>query len=291
MAHCRSAWTFVLFGFLLLFDQSAFAAAVQAVDDSGRPIHLSAPARRILSLAPHVTELIFAAGAGSKLVGVTTFSDYPEAAKKIPLVGDYGKIDAERILAIKPDLVIGWQSGNSPADIASLERLGIPVFLTEPRRLEDIPRLLGAIGELAGTQAPAAVAANEFRTKSDILRQEYAGRPPVRVFYEIWHEPLMTINGDHLISAVIDLCGGRNLFSRAGGLTPTISIEDVLAGNPQAVVASHSLQGWQAYPRLDAVRHGNLFYLHPDLIQRQTPRILEGARQMCAQIDQARRSK
>lgn len=264
------------------------AASVTAVDDAGRTVALPAPARRILSLAPHVTELVFAAGAGAKLAGATSFSDYPAAAKSLPLVGDYGKIDAERILALKPDLVIGWRSGNSAADIAALERLGLSVFLTEPRRLEDIPRLIETIGELADTRQEAAAAAAGFRAEAAELRRRYGGRRPVRVFYEIWHDPLLTINGAHIISDVIGLCGGNNIFAAAGSLTPAVSAEDVLAGSPEAIVASHSLQGWHRYPRLSAVRRGNLFIIDPDLIQRQTPRILLGARQMCGQIERAR---
>jgi iron complex transport system substrate-binding protein len=266
------------------------SAPVHTVDDSGRTIGLSAPAKRIVSLAPHVTEMIFAAGAGDRLVGVTSFSDYPEPARKIPQVGSYGKIDAERILALKPDLVIGWQSGNSVADLAGLERLGIPVFLTEPRRLEDIPRLIDSIGELAGTRQPAAEAAARFRAELAELRRRYGGRRQVRVFYEIWHEPLITINGAHLISDVIGLCGGRNVFASAGSLTLTVATENVLAENPEVIVASGPLEGWQRYPRLAAVRNAHLFFIHPDLIQRQTPRILEGAKQMCEQLEQMRQN-
>lgn len=249
---------------------------------------LNAPARRIVSLAPHVTELIFAAGGGDRLVGVTSFSDYPEDARKIPQVGDFGKIDAERILALKPDLVIGWQSGNSAADIATLERLGIPVFLTEPRRLDDIPRLLETVGELVGVRQAAAQAAARFRGELAELRRHYGSRPPVRVFYEIWHDPLITINGEHLISDVIALCGGRNVLAGAGSLTPTVSAESVLAEDPKAIIAGGTLEGWRRYPRLAAVRRGHLFFIHPDLIQRPTPRILDGARRMCEQLESVR---
>jgi iron complex transport system substrate-binding protein len=274
---------------LLLAAGPVSAAPVKAVDDGGRAVGLSAPAKRIVSLAPHATEMVFAAGAGDRLVGVTSFSDYPEPARKIPRVGSYGKIDAERILALQPDLVIGWQSGNSVADLAGLERLGIPVFLTEPRRLEDVPRLIESIGELAGTRQVAAEAAARFRAELAELRRRYGGRQPVRVFYEIWHQPLITVNGAHLISDVIGLCGGRNVFASAGSLTLTIAAENVLAEDPEAIVASGPLEGWRRYPRLAAVRNAHLFFIRPDLIQRQSPRILDGARQMCEQLEQVRR--
>lgn len=283
-------------GLLLFFAATAAVAApLKLVDDAGRTVALNLPAVRIVALSPHVTELVFAAGAGGRLVGISSFSDYPSAAKRIPHVGDGGKIDAERILALKPDLIIGWHSGNSAADIATLERLGIPVFLTEPRRLDDIPRLLEIIGKLAGTESAAMLAAEDFRTAAAGLKRRYAGRQPVRVFYEIWHEPLITVNGEHLISDVLGLCGGRNIFAGVSSLTPAVAVEGVLAEDPAAIIASGALyaergplDGWRRYPRLAAVRRGHIFFIHPDLIQRQTPRILLGAQQMCEQLEQVR---
>lgn len=281
---------------LFLAATAAVAAPLKLVDDAGRAVVMNLPAVRIVALSPHVTELVFAAGAGNKLVGVSSFSDYPAAAKLIPHVGDGGKIDAERILALKPDLIIGWHSGNSAADIATLERLGMPVFLTEPRRLDDIQRLLEVIGKLAGTEQAATLAAEDFRAGVTELKRRYAGRWPVRVFYEIWHEPLITVNGEHLISDVLRLCGGRNVFAGVSSLTPAVAVESVLAEDPAAIIASGALyvergqvEGWRRYPRLAAVRLGHVFFIHPDLIQRQTPRILQGAQQMCDQIEQVRR--
>ena len=275
---------------------TAVAAPLKLVDDAGRAVQLRRPAARIVALSPHVTELVFAAGAGNKLVGVSGFSDYPAAAKRIPHVGDSGKADAERLLALKPDLIIGWRSGNSAADIATLERLGIPVFLTEPRRLDDIPRLLEIIGKLAGTEPAATSAAEDFRAGVAELKRRYAGRRPVRVFYEIWHAPLITVNGEHLISDVLGLCGGRNIFAAVSSLTPVVAVESVLAEDPEMIIASGALyaepgplEGWRRYPRLAAVHRSHLFFIHPDLIQRQTPRILLGAQQMCEQIEQVRR--
>lgn len=276
---------------LLIAATSAVASPLDQVDDAGRLVRLKHPATRIVALSPHVTELVYAAGAGHKLVGVSSYSDYPAAAKLIPHVGDGGKADAERILALKPDLVIGWLSGNNAADVATLERLGIPVFLTEPRRLDDIPRLLETIGKLAGTEQVAKSVATEFRSGVAELKQRYASRQPVSVFYEIWHEPLSTINGAHLISDVITLCGGRNIFAGIASLTPVVSVESVLLGDPDAIIAERgSLVGWKRYPRLTAVKEGHLLAVNPDLIERQSPRVLEGAKQMCAQIEQVRKT-
>lgn len=296
MAGWRASRFVGVIALFWLASWAATAAPIKQVDDSGKVIALAAPATRIVSLAPHATEMVFAAGAGDRLVGVAAFSDYPKAAQKIPLVGGYGKVDAERILALHPDLIIGWQSGNSAADIDALERLGIPVFLTEPRRLEDIPRLIQAFGELAGTQQAAAKAAGKVREELSELRRHYAGRRPVRVFYEIWHDPLLTVNGAHFINDVIELCGGRNVFAAVDSLVPTISVESVLAENPEAIIASGMLyakrsllDSWLRYPRLAAVRKNHLFLIDPDIIYRPTPRTLDGARLMCGQLDQVRR--
>lgn len=287
--------------FLALFLglSTAFAnPEIRAVDDRGREIALAASAARIVSLAPHATELVFAAGAGNRLVGVTTFSDYPEAAKKIPQVGDFGKIDLERLARLRPDLVIAWKSGNHAGDLAQLEKLGLKVYVTEPRRISDIPRLVRAIGALAGTAGQANRSAGEFERGLAELKKRYAGRREVSVFYQIWHEPLMTMNGEHIINDVIALCGGRNIFSSAGALTPTVSAENVLTGNPEAIIASGATQDderqwgtWRRFPHLTAVKNNRLFHIHPDLIQRPTPRLLEGARQMCEHLDGVRRTR
>jgi iron complex transport system substrate-binding protein len=290
----RSASLFLL-GLVGLCCGSVHAAGLRETDDRGQQIELSASASRIVSLAPHVTELIFAAGAGSRLVAATAYSDYPAQARRLPRVGDASRIDLERMVAIHPDLVIGWQTGNSAGDIARLEQLHVPVFLTEPRRLEDIPRLLRVIGRLAGTETQANAAAQKFEGELHALRMQYAHAPAVSVFYEIWHTPLMTVNGQHMINDVISLCGGRNVFAESGALTPTVSVESVLARDPEAIIASGSLyndesvwQAWRRFPQLAAVQANAMFFVPPDLIQRQTPRILEGARLICGQLDKVR---
>jgi len=270
-------------------------AAITLSDDRGKAVSLVRPAQRIVTLAPHLTELVFAAGAGGKLVGVTAYSDFPAAATKLPLVGDSGKLDLERLIQLKPDLVLAWQTGNHPGDVAQMEKLGLSVFVTEPGKLPDIPRLLRTIGRLAGSESQAQAAAATFERALLELRTHYSTARPVSVFYEIWHEPLMTLNGRHMISDVIELCGGRNIFAALPTLTPTVSMENVLAADPEVIIASGSLyndarllEAWRKFPRLRAVREGQLYFIHPDLMQRQTPRLIEGARQLCAQLDVAR---
>lgn len=280
---------------LLLGALPAGAVHVSAQDDRGVTVSLSQPARRIISLAPHATELVFAAGAGAYLVGVTAFSDYPPAAKRIQSLGDSGKVDVERILALKPDLVVGWQSGNHSGDLAQLERLGVNLFVTEPRHLPDIPRLLRAIGLLAGTEAVATRAAAGFEQRMAGLMKKYGSRRRVSVFYQIWDAPLMTVNGEHLINDVIELCGGQNVFAGLSSLTPAVSMESVVTLNPEVIIASGGLyqneqvwKNWRRFPSMSAVSRGRLYFIHPDLIQRQTPRILEGAQRLCEQLDRAR---
>ena len=176
-------------------------------------LRLAAPARRIVSLVPHATENLFAAGAGDRIVGVVEYSDYPEAAKRITRVGDYAHPDLEAIAALKPDLVVVWQSGQA-ALAHRFTRLGLPVFQTQPDRLEDIPENIEKFGRLAGSEAVARRVAADFRQRLAALRQRYSARPNVAVFYQTWNRPLLTVGGSQIISDVIRLCGATNLFAR-----------------------------------------------------------------------------
>ena len=274
---------------------TATAAGIQVIDDAGRSLTLSRPAERIISLTPHMTELLFAAGAGGKIVGTVEYSNYPPAARRIARIGDNAQLDLERIVAMKPDLVVVWQYGNAQRQLDKLLRLGIPVYYNEPRRLPDIARAIEQLGRLAGTEAVALPAAQAFTARLADLRRRYASRSPVTLFYQIWDKPLLTINGAHLISDVIELCGGKNVFAGLKLLTPEISTEAVLAADPEAIGGGTAeagqtaeLDAWKQWPRLKAVARGNLFVIQADIISRNTPRILDGAEQMCEQLDAAR---
>jgi iron complex transport system substrate-binding protein len=266
-------------------------------DDRGVTVQLALPAARIVSLAPHLTEIAFAAGAGAQLVGVARFSDFPVQARSIQRIGDAARVDLEGILALKPDLILGWQSGNQAGDIARLEQLHHPVFVTEPRRLQDVPRLLRIVGRLAGSAAAAEQAAVAFEAEIAQLRSQYAGRIPVRVFYEIWHRPLLTVNGDHMISDVIGVCGGVNVFADVPVLTPSVSLEAVVAARPAAILGGSSsgtpqqfVAQWRSYA-VAALRTVAVVYIAPDDIQRATPRILTGARAICGHLEDIRLSR
>ena len=266
-------------------------------DDRGRAVPVKLPVQRIITLTPHLTELVFEAGASGKLVGVSANSDYPPAVRALPVVGNSGKADLERITSLKPDVVLAWLSGGQRADVSRLEALGIPVIVFEPRRLEDIGRHIEIIGHIAGTGYEAKRAAYRFRSALDLLRSRYADRRQVSVFYQIWHEPLMTINGQHIISEVIRLCGGRNVFEPLPSLVPTVSMEALLTTNPEAIFVSGSMAQrdtltgeWRGQTYLRAVQNGHVFISDADLMHRATPRMLEGAKLMCEDLEKTRRT-
>lgn len=284
----------LLLALAVLLSPGLAAQEIRVIDDAGRELRLDGPARRIVSIAPHVTELLFAAGAGAYLVGADEFSDYPPAAKTLPRIGRHSSLDLEAILALQPDLVIGWASGNRMPQLQRLEQLGIPLYLNEIRRIDDIARSLETLGTL--TASPhAAQAAAQLRERGARIAARRIDGPPLRVFYQIWDQPLMTINGDHLISQAIALCGGENVFGRLGVLAPTVGTESVLAAAPEVIVASGSsaqsplwLEHWRRWSSLPAVQADNLFAIPPDIVQRPTPRFLEGVEALCAAFDLAR---
>ena len=273
------------------------AADILVQDALGNQVRLSRPAERIISLAPHTTENLFAAGAGSRLVGAAQFSDHPPAAKRIPRVGGHAGLDLESITALNPDLIVAWAGGNRREDIERLRMLGFEIYLSEPRQLVDIALEIEALGKLAGTTPAARRSAERFRNRLQQLRQQYAGHEPLRVFYEIWPRPLMTVNGEQLISKALTLCGGRNIFAQLPALAPSIDIEAVLAANPDVIVTAagsdqRHLQWtdkWRRWRQLAAVARDNLYSVSPDLLQRQGPRILQGITQLCEAIARARR--
>ena len=266
-------------------------------DDTGRAVALTPPAQRIVSLAPHITELLFVAGAGAHVVGVDSASDYPAAALTLPRVGRHNHLDLEAVVALQPDLVIAW-AGNRHSNLDRLAALGIPLYISESHQLEDIARAIETFGQLAGTEDVARTAAEDFRQRLAALNAQHSTRPPVRVFYQIWNQPLMTINDQHTISAAIRTCGGRNVFGDLAVIAPRISLESVLAADADVIIASGTdtarpewLDMWRDWPSLRAVRHDHLYAIHPDLIQRHTPRILDGTEELCAHLEAVRAAR
>ena len=271
------------------------ADAAEAYDDEGTLIRLTAPAMRIISLAPSLTEILYAAGAGSKVVGVVEFSDYPPEARSLPVVGRHDALDLETLLALQPDLVIAWRSGSPRAAINRLRELGLTVYVAEPQDLDTVASHLDRLGTLAGTGTVASAASAGFRRQLQDLRTRYARREPVRTFYQVWDRPLITAGGKELINDIISLCGGTNIFRELSRVAPKVSVESVLSRDPQIIVASGMdqerpewLDSWRDWTELSAVRNGKLFFIPPDLMQRHTPRALEGAQRLCAQIESVR---
>jgi iron complex transport system substrate-binding protein len=274
----------------------AQADSVQATDARGATLRLARPAQRIITLAPNLTELAFAAGAGDRLAGVARYSDYPPLARRLPVISDAVQFDLERMLVLRADLVLAWQGGTPPDAIVRLERAGLQVFVAGAAGLEDIARNITAIAQLAGTTAAGAKARVAFDADLRMLRIRRHEGPPVRVFYEIWDRPLMTVNNAHLISEIIGLCGGVNIFGELRSLTPEVSREALLAARPDIVLGGSSADTpadfaarWAALPppfNAWTARH-----LPADLMQRPTPRILDGARQLCAHLDTIRTAR
>ena len=275
-----------------------FAASVQALtltDDSGQAVRLSAPAQRIITLTPHATELMFAVGAGQQVVGAVDYSDYPAVAETIPRVGGYSGLNIEAILALQPDLIIYWPEGNPAREIQRLKQLKMPLYASDPNSFADIARSLEHYGEISGNVAKGQQAATQFRQRLNALQQRYAGAGKLRVFYQVWHQPLVTQSGDTFISRVLELCGGENIFADLPMRSPQISEEAVLAENPDVIIASGMaaerpewLDHWRRYPHLNAVKHNHLYHVHPDLLHRPTPRLLDGAEQVCALLHRVR---
>lgn len=282
----------------LVLGCGAARADIRVTDDYGRQVLLAAPARRVVSLAPHLTELMYAAGAGASMVGALQYSDYPPEAGRLPRVGSETQIDLEALIALKPDLVVAWPNSGSAAAVERIAALGIPVFRSEPRELEHIARTLETLGRLAGSEAAAASAARAFRARAARIERANAKRPPVRVFYQVWNRPLVTVNGEHVISKAMRLCGGENVMAALPALAPEIDRELVLRADPEVILASGAdgkrpawLDDWRAFPALAAVRGDNLYAIRPELLQQHTPRLLDGAEAVCRILEQVRRKR
>lgn len=271
---------------------------IQLTDFAGNKIFLDKPAQRIVALSPHIAENIFSAGAGKKLVATVDYSDFPAQAATIKRIGAFNTLSLEVILAVNPDLVIAWGSGNGPQIISQLRSLGFAVYVDEPITLQDVMKSIGDIGLLAGTTEISEKVVSDFEEKLSALRSANEKKSPVNVLYEVWHDPLQTLNQNHIISSIINLCQGENIFSDAIPHAPKVSVEAVIARNPDVIVASGLgeeepswLPEWQRWPSINAVKNNSVFYIPPDIIQRHTTRILEGASLMCEHLDSARKNQ
>jgi iron complex transport system substrate-binding protein len=281
---------------LIAATAASASAAITVRDDDGNIVTLQKPAQRVLAMAPHVTELLFAAGGADKIVGAVTYSDYPEAAKKIPRVGDNRQIDMERVIAMKPDLIVIWMHGASERQIDMLRQLGIPMYHSEPLKLDGIADNLVRMGQLMGTEQVAQPAADEIRKQFAALAKQYASRPPVRLFYQVWDKPLYTLNGKSIVSDAIRLCGGVNIFADLKVTAPVVSVEAVLQADPEAIFGTSekdygSIDLWRPYPNMLAVKNDNLFRLEGELLNRAGPRMVAGTTALCQKLELVRQHR
>ena len=264
-------------------------------DDSGQEIRLKAPAKRIVTLAPHATEILYQPVPAIGWSGQSTTATI-RRPQKGARVGSYDRIDLEAVAALKPDLVIAWETRQPCGQVEKLKALGLTVYSSQPNHMEDVAGTTRTLRANWPVPRPSPTpAAERFRQRLAALRDGNAGKPPVRVFYQIWKAPLMTVGGPQIISDAIRLCGGENVFGKLDQMSPTVSVEAVLAANPEVIVATGMgdarpewLDDWNKWTRMTAVSRGNLFHINPDIMQRHTPRILDGASQLCADLDIAR---
>ncbi len=282
------------FCLILLYCLPVFAD-IEVTDALGRNVKLPSPAKRIVALAPHIVENLFSAGAGDNIVGAVDYCDYPLSAKKIPRVGAISGFSLEAIVALKPDLVVVWYSGRGGQYLEKIEQLGLRTYASNPKSLEDIPKTIVDYGKLTGTSHIAEKAAEAFVSNYENLKKDYSHKREVPVLYQVWNDPLQTLNGKHIISDVIGLCGGVNVYGEEPSIAPKISVESVIERNPEVIVASGMaeerpewLNEWRRYSSLRATALNNLYFIHPDLIQRHTVRMLLGAEQMCQHLEHAR---
>lgn len=277
---------------LLLAPAQAAQAAISVRDGADQWLTLPASARRIVSLSPHATEMLYAIGAGSRLVATVDYSNYPPAARQLPRVGGYSGVSLEAVMRQQPDLVVAWQDGGNPRELQRLRQLGVPVFISHPLQLEDVAREMRSLGQLTATQAPADAAASHYRQRLQQLRQRYARRPPLTVFYQISSAPIFTVSQRSFMGSVMQLCGGRNVFGGLAQAAPQVSMEAVVAAQPQVMLAGRAdiLRMWDRWPALPAVAKATRYVVDEDLLTIPGPRLLDGAVAMCATLDTARRS-
>jgi len=278
----------ILFILILLLVGASAEASITVKDDLGNTIRLDHPATRIVSLAPHLTEILFYLGLGDKVVGVVEFSDFPSQAKKVKRVGNAFSVSVEAIVELKPDLILVWSSGGSGEQVRKLKSLGIPVYYSEPRVLLEVAEGIERIALLAGKGQRGSLAKQQFQARLQEVGRVPSGNNEPRVFFQISATDLYTVNDKHLMGQAISLCGGKNIFGSLNVPVPLVSSEAILVGQPQIIVRSADFPGqtewryqWQKYKQIPAVANNHLYEVSADLISRPGFRMLQGIRQLC----------
>ena len=280
---------------VLMASSQLKAEPISIIDDAGNTITLSGPVHRVISLAPALTEIIYHVGGGNRLVGTVEHSDYPAVARNIHRVGAHDRFDFETILALQPDLILAWASGNPANQLSRLEKLGLLVYRAEPGTLESLASTIQQIGKVVGNAHEGVARSQELLIKANGIKQEFSHRQNLTVFYQVWHDPIITLNGNHIVSQLLRSCGATNLFSDLPDIAPVVSLESVIKRNPEVIVVGGTpdgapkwLKNWETWAHLTAVDRGHLFSVNADLLHRHSPRIILGLRELCETLDQAR---
>lgn len=272
--------------------------AVSVTDDTGKTLALARTPQKIVSIAPGATEMLFAAGAGKQVIATVEFSDEPVEARKVPRIGDNNAIDVERVVSLRPDLVVVWEGGNNAGQVAQLERLGIPLYRHSVERLTDIPPALRRLGQMAGTSAQAEKAARDVEARFAKLAKTYGSGEKLSVMLQVWNKPVYTVGGTHMMTDSLRLCGARNIFDDLREKGPAVDIEAVIARNPQVIVAvappgvaREWLDDWKRYGSMQAVRNNTLVPYEDTRLSRLGPSTLEGTETLCKALDGVRRAR
>ncbi len=281
---------------LWLATRASLGAVLTVQDDAGIKVTLPGPAQRIVSLAPGATEMLFAAGAGSHVIATTEYADEPAAARRLPRIGDSNAVDLERLVVLRPDVVVVWPGGNSEAQVARIVSLHMPVYRQKESSLAQLAASLRRLGALAGTQRAADAAARDFEVRLGRLQSRYAGLRSVSVLLQVWNHPVYTIGGAQLLTDVLRVCGARNVFADLPDLGPAVTIEAVIARDPQLIIAAGTeasaeswLADWRRFEQLSAVRTANLVTFEDPRLSRLGPSVLDATESLCRMIDAARR--
>lgn len=252
--------------------------------------------RRVATLSPNLAELVFAVGAGELLVGVSDYTDYPDAAADLPVIGDAFMVDQERLAQLQPDLLLAWHSGTPAHVVDELRERGYRVERIRTRGVDDVARALERIGELTGHESQAERVAADFSAGIEELAAAHRDSEPIRVFYQVQKRPVYTINGEHFVSELIEYCGGQNIFADLNDLAPLVAVEAVIDREPEVLMASTDAPAepfgeWQRWPELPANRYGNHFLMPADEIGRATPRLLIAGAAICEALERARENR
>lgn len=255
-------------------------------------------AKRIVALAPHIVESLFEIGAGGQIIATVEYADHPKAALDIPRVGGYYGLSIEKIVELEPDLILVWKGGNRDVDVEQLERLGLPIAYSEPKTISGVAAELRYLGQLTGRKAQAERLAQQFEDDLGLIIRRYGNRLPLNVFYQLWSEPMMTVNSQTWIHQLIETCGANNVFANNPTEYPQISIENVIVSQPDIIITPlekadkpQPVIDWQKWQVIPAVQENNFMVVDADLVHRFSRRMLVGLADMCQKIDFVRQAR